>query len=533
MPRKHDWLRQYEVMSLHDLSVLLFLLRSLPITHSQWTLLPNGTSPRSMYYFSEARTGAQYRFDRCPGEFDGAYLVHINTAEEHFGLAAVFPRDRSDDNNNKFYIGLQRERDGIRWFWVWHPTLTKHDTCYTNWNRNHPDIVKSKNDPVNYFPYYNFKNNRWDAHSSINRKYHYICEAPSTCYDYCFNNGRCILDTTSGQPHSCVCPPHVTGSRCEAVLPFCQSDSCLNGGTCLETPTRFQCMCGPYSTGERCELDINECNVPPGVPPVCPPANGRCVNRFHVKHECECNVGLTGDTCELEVSSCDDDPCLNGGVCITDPEAANGVSCSCTGGHRGTWCEHRASRCHPNPCRNGGTCVDGDRSFSCSCPFSHTGATCEADVDECSAYGYCATFNCRNTDGSYLCDCPAGYTGPDCNEDINECIIYPNSCYGRGVCINTVGSYTCRCTGNYDPQRFCAVPMGSCNTRVASESQASTSTSRVTATTVAGFVLIVAELVIVVALTYSLLTVTLLKPKLTLTDDVNQVGRLASKRFPV
>ena len=517
---------------------ILFLMLYLRVTHGQsgiWRQLPRGVMPESMYFYSDrgSTVAGDDRLGVCNNVRENSWLADILTTEEHYGINAAFPfsdADREDADGRYYFIGLMREVEDDKIYFRW-LKLTREETCYTNWRSNGPDRVHDttilfgryeglyREQPYNYI-FYDFGTARWDGHWLGNRTYHYLCEAPNSCHLYCLNGGTCILNENTGNVLECVCTNHTTGPRCEESV-SCRSNPCLNGATCMEIGYGFQCDCGPYLTGIRCETDINEC-APENLDSFCPMPGGRCGNRFNQAPECRCESGFVGPKCDLEVKGCDVNPCRNGGTCIPNLANDNNVDCQCDPAYTGTYCEYGPYRCLPNPCQNGGTCNEELSEFVCICPHSHTGSTCEQDVDECTEYNYCSTYNCRNTDGSYLCDCPVGYTGPLCNVDLNECITYPNSCYGRGTCKNTDNGYTCECMDNYDPSRFCAVPIAVQNAVVAGQADTSAS-SQLSLTDVAGVTLIVVELLMIVGLTYVLLCETVFSHKPIANDAAKQV----------
>uniref|UniRef100_A0A3Q2XS24 FAT atypical cadherin 3a n=1 Tax=Hippocampus comes TaxID=109280 RepID=A0A3Q2XS24_HIPCM len=130
-------------------------------------------------------------------------------------------------------------------------------------------------------------------------------------------------------------------------------------------------------------------------------------------------VGLTELKlgCILFPDACLQQPCRNGGNCISLP--SGGFSCSCNPLYTGGHCEIEITACVPNPCKNGGMCKAIGNAFLCSCRRGFMGLTCEKDVNECdrsNPEGECENGGiCVNTHGSFYCNCTAGFVGQRCS----------------------------------------------------------------------------------------------------------------------
>lgn len=67
------------------------------------------------------------------------------------------------------------------------------------------------------------------------------------CMDQpCVGNTTCRDGINS---FTCVCPPSMTGQRCETYLSACANKPCRNGGVCLDDISGFRCFCEEGFTG--------------------------------------------------------------------------------------------------------------------------------------------------------------------------------------------------------------------------------------------------------------------------------------------
>ncbi|CAF3332523.1 unnamed protein product [Rotaria socialis] len=320
-----------------------------------------------------------------------------------------------------------------------------------------------------------------------------LCNATSKCDAHpCWFGGTCV--DVANLDYVCLCPPNHTGKDCRTLL-SCQTDSCHNDGTCIQTPNGARCNCPENFRGDYCQYTtaakVNK-KAPPtqsrpqnnqdiiaaiaaisssntNNAPVIQRTNsfvvtmgdhakfvfcltnpceneGTCfvTNTATTKGICVCREGFIGDYCEhlhnktsTEVqgyrSYCSSGPCLNDGVCIEDGKS-NGY-CRCQPEFRGTYCEVviRTYSCNPNPCKNGGTCVLLENNQAkCLCTSVFRGVTC-------SQFSYlpCGDATCHGTQGvcaANKCVCKTGFAGPRC-DSTDFCSAYP--CLNGGTCVRT------------------------------------------------------------------------------------------------
>ncbi|KAF7666169.1 hypothetical protein LDENG_00116300 [Lucifuga dentata] len=207
-----------------------------------------------------------------------------------------------------------------------------------------------------------------------------------------------------------------TGTTCEIELDECQSQPCLNGGSCYDYVTGFTCTCLPGFQGHHCENDIDECQEHPCQ-------NGAlCIDGMN-KYSCDCShTAFTGTNCDMPVPACQSEPCLNGALCQDSQE---NYTCQCWPGFEGRQCEIDISECDSRPCMHGGHCIE--RSWQA---LYGSEPLLPAHYDHQHAAGF-------------ICSCPPGTTGSFCQEVINQCDLDP--CQNGGWCESHVGSYICHC----------------------------------------------------------------------------------------
>ncbi|XP_065104358.1 protein crumbs homolog 2b isoform X1 [Paramisgurnus dabryanus] len=112
------------------------------------------------------------------------------------------------------------------------------------------------------------------------------------CQDHRCENGASCVDAIGG--YTCVCPPDHTGPFCQWRFPPQQCDvdlQCENEGMCTEGDLGANCTCKPGFTGERCEVDIDECESDPCL------NGGTCLNRLN-SYFCDCVSDFSGTNCQ-------------------------------------------------------------------------------------------------------------------------------------------------------------------------------------------------------------------------------------------
>lgn len=192
----------------------------------------------------------------------------------------------------------------------------------------------------------------------------------------------------------------------------CETNSCLNGGTCIQTGRlkkkkericidHFfffllayggQCSCPDNYSGNICQYSKT------------PIKSNKNITQIENRQLDDIFSKLSLNTQERAVRLaiamgnksqfvfCLTNPCENGGSCfITNSATTKGI-CICREGYDGDYCENLNDKkpnnihkyggyCSSNPCLHGGTCVEvGDYNGYCRCTKDYRGGYCEVAI---------------------------------------------------------------------------------------------------------------------------------------------------------
>jgi cubilin len=76
----------------------------------------------------------------------------------------------------------------------------------------------------------------------------------------------------------------------------CNSNPCLNGGTCNDYVTSYTCTCATSYLGPNCQLDTDQCGH------LTPCRNGATCTNVRYSYICICVSGTTGTNCTIELT---------------------------------------------------------------------------------------------------------------------------------------------------------------------------------------------------------------------------------------
>ena len=137
---------------------------------------------------------------------------------------------------------------------------------------------------------------------------------------------------------------YFAGTLCEINIDECESNPCLNSGTCVDDINSYKCECMPGYRGNRCQQDIDECDEWQ------PCENGATCRDAINNYWCDCaetgDILYGGKNCSKELTGCVGNTCINGATC--NPLIKEGIDgnpdehyfeCHCASGFKGDDCE--------------------------------------------------------------------------------------------------------------------------------------------------------------------------------------------------
>ncbi|XP_030848243.1 fibropellin-1-like isoform X12 [Strongylocentrotus purpuratus] len=242
----------------------------------------------------------------------------------------------------------------------------------------------------------------------------------------CGANGNC--ESLIGGGINCVCEEGYTGILC--TMGPCDSDPCVNGGTCTYSAgdTTFTCSCPPPLGGPTCQTVQDLCNGN-----LCENEAG-CTSApgANPPYTCQCQAGFSGFFCGTDNCITNNDWICNNGTCETIQ--GGGIRCNCFEGFTGTVCDQKSTTttpCNPDPCKNEGVCaIRGDTWYTCTCPATYVGTNCDipapCNPSLCENGGTCTVTDVE----SYSCACPPLYTGINCQTSADTTLPTITGCPG-------------------------------------------------------------------------------------------------------
>ncbi|XP_032806650.1 slit homolog 2 protein-like isoform X1 [Petromyzon marinus] len=228
----------------------------------------------------------------------------------------------------------------------------------------------------------------------------------------------------------------------------------------LTTPSKkFECV-GPPDVSIQAKC--NPCLSQPCL------NHGVCSSDPVDFYRCTCSYGFKGQDCGTPINACVSSPCQNAGTChVREDGDDSGFQCECPKGFDGKVCQVNIDDCEDNDCENNATCVDGINNYTCLCPHEYTaakkgnevekGELCEEKVNLCSEELNPCRHNskCILTSDGPRCECAAGFVGEDCAVDHDDC--QEHKCQNGARCMDAVDGYACVCPDGFSGP-LCEVP---------------------------------------------------------------------------